>query len=412
MQKVLSDMRQDLENIKALLFLRAPFLGILLHKMRIVLNGEVPTIGATTAGEVLINPFYWSRIEETEAKAFLLLHEALHLGFRHPWQLDGKDADIWNLAVDTVVNEMLFRHGYDKAPRKPITARTVHGILKERGVEVSIDELRKASAEEIYKLLVDAQDNPGACQNMLQEQKDLLVRRPDTGGDVVQDGTMGDQDPGEYWRTALAEAMITAQQAGLLPADIKRRVDASLGSVVNWRRQLRGSLQEGTCRTVVTTWHRSSRRYPSLPGVKRLGVQTIWILLDCSGSITDDVLSQFVGEVYALAKAFNCHLKVIPWDAQVYPVVEMRTPSQARLKIPKGLRGGGGTVLKPVLLEASRKARLQDIIVILSDGYIYDDKDPVMLDIYRRLARRAARMVFVTTGRLPDLPRTRVIEIR
>ncbi|MEW6726346.1 DUF2201 family putative metallopeptidase [Desulforudis sp. 1088] len=411
MHKVLSEMRKDLENIKTLLFLRAPFLGILLHKMRIVLNGEVPTIGATTSGEVLVNPFYWSRIDETEAKTFLLLHEALHLGFRHPWQLDGKDVDAWNLAVDAVVNEMLFHHGYAKAPRKPITAHTIHGMLKERGVEVSIEELRKSSAEQIYKLLVDAQDDPGACRNVLQEQKDLLVRRPDTGGDVVQDGAMSNQDPGEYWRTALAEALVTARQAGLLPADIERHVDASLTTVVNWQRQLRGSLQEGTGRTVVTTWHRSSRRYASLPGIKRLGVQTIWVLLDCSGSITDEVLSRFVGEVYSLARAFNCNLKVIPWDARVYPVVEVRTPSQARLKIPKGLRGGGGTVLKPALLEASRMVRLQDIVVVFSDGHIWDDRDAATLDIYRRLARRAARMVFVTTDKLPDLPRTRVIEM-
>lgn len=403
------NIRRDLDDIKALLFLRAPFLGLLLRKMRLVLHDRIGTVGATASGEVIVNPFFWSGLDGVEAKTFILLHEALHLAFGHPWQVADKNRELWNLATDMVVNEMLFAHGYDKATGQPVTAAGVRQYLRAAGREAGLEDLRRASAVEVYRLLEEASTaRPLKAPEGMP--RDLLDREPEPGGEVIQDGGLNEGgDPQAHWLTAVAEALVTARQAGLMPGDLARAVEAALRPQIDWRRQLRGSLQEGVGRNVVTTWQHPSRRYESFPGVKRLGLRTVWTLVDCSGSIDDRLLGRFLAEVWGLARVHNYVLKVIPWDAQAYPVIAVNTAAQVPRRLAPRMRGGGGTVLAPALVQLARHMAPQDMVVILSDGHVADLGDAATLRLYRRLAARAARMVFVTTDRDPTLPRTRLI---
>ncbi|MDA8096908.1 MAG: VWA-like domain-containing protein [Clostridia bacterium] len=413
MDQFIREMRSDIEDTKALLFLQAPFLAILLSKMRILVNKNVRSLMVTPDGEAIFNPEFWSKLDGPEKKAFILLHEALHLAFRHPWLIKDGDRKLYNMATDMVINEMLFRHGFNHAPGNPVTAVLIQVLVRDSGMVVGLDELRRLSSEEVYRLL----NNPKVEVNLernIQDEPDDVSEPPSEHQDseVVQGGAMSEgEDPEEFWRATVAEAAITVHQAGVLPGDIKRQVDLSLKAQVSWRRQIRGSVQEGAGRMVVSTWHRSSRRYASFPGIKRLGVQTVWALIDCSGSIPDEVLAQFVTEVWSVSRVYSCDLKVIPWDAQAHPVVQARTAVQARRKIPAALKGGGGTLLGPALRELGGRIRMQDIVIILSDGYIADIEAKQTLDLYRRITRRAARVVFVTTGKTPPLPTTRFIHL-
>ncbi|MEW5762691.1 MAG: VWA-like domain-containing protein [Bacillota bacterium] len=402
--------REDLAGIRALTLLRAPFLGLLLGRMRILLNGKIDTICATTAGEVIVNPFFWEGLPDIEARTFVLLHEALHLGFRHPWLARGRNRALYNLAADMVVNEMLFRHGYTAAPPPAVTAEVVHGLLRAQGVRVELEEVRRASVEEIYRLLTSAAARAARAP---EEGKtgDLRELERDREGEVVQEGGCGaGERPERYWEAAVSRALVAAREAGLLPADLARQAEVSLRPRVDWRRALRACLQEGVGRSVVGTWQRPSRRYPVLPGVKRLGVRSVWALVDCSGSIGEELLGRFLSEIHALARHHGCLLHVLPWDARAYPPVRALSPAQVRAAA-RGLRGGGGTVLRPALEALLGKMRPADIVVVFSDGHIADLQDAATLALYRRVAARAAQTLFVTAGRAPRLPRTPVISI-
>ncbi|KUK41513.1 MAG: Uncharacterized protein XD69_0442 [Clostridia bacterium 62_21] len=410
MKEAARAVKEDLASIKALTMLRAPFLGLLLGKMRIILDGKIDTVCATTAGEVIVNPFFWERLPGIEAKTFVLLHEALHLGFRHPWLARRRNRALYNLAADMVVNEMLFRHGYTGAPPPAVTAEMIHDTLRSRGVKVPLAELRRASVEEVYHLLARAATRSAGGTDG-QNAGDLRERESNREGVVVQEGGCGGENPERYWQAAMPAALVAARAAGSVPADLARRVESSLRGQVDWRRALRACLREGTGRTVVTTWQRASRRYASLPGIKRLGVQTLWALVDCSGSIGDELLRRFISEIHALARAHSCTLEIIPWDAQAYP--STRACSPARVKVAAGrLRGGGGTVLRPALEALLQKMRSQDTVVILSDGYITDLEQPATLNLYRRVTGRAAQVVFVTAGKTCRLPKTKIIRLR
>lgn len=412
MEALIRNMRQELADMKAVLFLKAPFLALLLGKMRIGLSREVRTVVATTYGETVVNPDFWRRLSG-EAKTFILLHETLHLAFRHPWSAEGRNRTLFNVAADMVVNEMLFQHGYRRAPGNPVTAPLVREMLRARGVVLSTEELRRASSDEVYLLLSSggARDADQEALDDVPPDLDPPEGEPkDPGADIVQDGgRKPGEKPEDYWRAAVAEAAVVAHQAGTSPGDFQRVVDESLKSRINWRSQLKQSLRDSVGRTMVNTWERSSRRYVSFPGIKRLGVQTVWALVDSSGSITDEILAQFVAEVWGLSKVFRCELRVCPWDAKAYPQIRVNNPNQVRLRVSTGVSGGGGTLLGPVLLELHQMMRSEDVVVILSDGCIGDLKDIQTMHLYRRMAAKAGGVVFVTTGRRLELPRTRLI---
>jgi predicted metal-dependent peptidase len=403
---------REITEIRTLLFMRSPFLAVLLRRARIVLDGGVDTVCSSTAGELLINPFFWRSLNGTEIKQFVLLHEALHLGFRHPWTARGRDPQAYNAAADAVVNEMLIKHGYKADNFRIITAAEICGLLEARGAPVRLEELKRASAEEIYRLLANTED--GAKTNLAQHLPgvDLGGRQGPGHIVVVQEGTMPpERQPELYWREVLGEALVAAREAGTSPGETLRAAEASLKARVDWRRLLKAAFQEGSGRFVVSSWHRRSRRFVSLPGVKRLGIQTVRVLVDCSGSIDRKTLNYFLTEIYSLAKTHFCKVSVQSWDAQVYTPVDAYTASQIRTLTTRCLRGGGGTVLLPVLTAVRRLMNAGDVVIILSDGYIADITAEATLSVYRSVAARAGIIIFLTTGNRPALPRTRIIAV-
>jgi len=144
------------------------------------------------------------------------------------------------------------------------------------------------------------------------------------------------------------------------------------------------------------SWSVVSRKMPGVrPGIKRYEFPNIYFLVDTSGSISEEILSRFVGTIaesiagLGLARAY-----VIPWDTQPYGIHEVYTRQDVeKLK----LRGGGGTIIGPALDLALERFMDGDILVILSDWAIYDINNPETQRKLEELIRRSALSILVTT---------------
>jgi len=412
------DVLKDFSAQRGAMMVTAPFLGSLLASCELKVTDKIPTAAVDDKKTIYINPDFYRRLSPSE-RASVLAHEVLHLAFRHaarakPLASNPADMELYNVAADAPVNHILNMHDYH-LPRGAVTPYTIAEILG-----VPEDEVRKLSAEEIFRMLkerkreksVEKMISSGRISTAFGDESpgagDL---RPDLGESAGegagQSGDTGGWD--EYWRNAIYKAYVMSKNIGKSPAGLER-VFQLLKPKVDWRSLLRQSLITGMGSVAASTWIKASRKHPELPGLRRYAINTIWMLIDLSGSISDGEADQFASEVFAVAKTFKATVAVIPWDTRAYGVTVLRKPGDiSRLK----LRGGGGTRIKSALEEVLKRMKTHDAVIILTDGFIGDVDEDDVQRLMQSVAARASVSVFCTTAAEPDIPpKWRVIKIR
>lgn len=154
--------------------------------------------------------------------------------------------------------------------------------------------------------------------------------------------------------------------------------------------------------TVVATWRRPSRKHADFPGVHRFAYPRVHCLVDCSGSISEREFEQFIGEIYALAK--QSPVSVIPWDTEAYQEVKAENQRAVVSKVKNMLKGGGGTVIKPALEKTLERMRLRDIVVVLTDGEIWDIDKAETRRLFSEVASKSSVSILASTHRTLEIP--------
>jgi predicted metal-dependent peptidase len=208
---------------------------------------------------------------------------------------------------------------------------------------------------------------------------------------------------------ALMRSYLMAKMAGSVPGHIEAELGSLGRSVIDWRQKLRRSLVS-SLGSVVETWHKPNRRIDDYPGVKRLSLKDVWVLIDVSGSISMDEFRQFMTEVYEIARLYNAKVNIVEWDADVQKVVM----NADKKYIPQvGRAGFGGTIIKPALryvLEGN-KLKYGSTVIIFSDWVLYDYNDAETWRLLNKIAH-IARLIEVTTYDNPiSIPTATVIKI-
>ena len=145
----------------------------------------------------------------------------------------------------------------------------------------------------------------------------------------------------------MEQAQLTALAAGKSPAGMKRMVEQARHAPVDWREALRRFFSQTVPQDY--RWTPPNRRFVwaglYLPGLHREGIGEIAIGVDCSGSISDKLLSKFSAGVNAIAAESRPELvRVLYCDAVIQRVDEFADGE----KIERNPVGGGGTDCRPV----------------------------------------------------------------
>lgn len=163
------------------------------------------------------------------------------------------------------------------------------------------------------------------------------------------------------------------RRRGDVPAGWQRWADGVLDPVVNWRRQLAAAVRHGVADVagrVDFTYRRPSRRAAALPDVVlpslRQPLPQVAMVLDTSGSMSDGMLAQALGEVGGVLRSLGLgrrNLRVICCDAQAYQHQRVLDAREVRLL------GGGGTDMGAGLAAAAGLRPRPDLVVVLTDGH-------------------------------------------
>ncbi len=107
-------MKYDIAALKRKMLVKYPFFGSVVASVGYKENKDIPTTG--TDGETIYyNPEYLEGLSAQE-QTFIFAHEVCHIAFNHILRSEGKNAELWNIATDGVINQFLKRDGLKLAP--------------------------------------------------------------------------------------------------------------------------------------------------------------------------------------------------------------------------------------------------------------------------------------------------------
>ena len=359
------------------LIIDKPFLGALV--LRLPLVEADPQWCHTTATDA--RSFYYNRdyikalsFEQTK---FILAHEALHCALSHFARREHRHKRRWDLACDFAVNPLLMADGLIPAPDalfldayKDMTAEEIYPCIQENTDEEPMDQH-----------LYDQDDRPHGSGDRDNDEGGRGEEQTNDGG-----GSHGEPDAqaggapqppplstperdslDKQWQQRLASAAQQAIQAGKLGGSMARMVDHFLQPQLPWRMLLAHYMTRAS-RNDYSFAHPSRREGTAiLPGLRSQHIDLL-VVLDTSGSISDDEMQEFLSEVNAIKGQVGARITLHSCDEKLAAEGPWIFDPWEDVKLPGKLPGGGGTRFTPVFEWAEWQDRAPDLLVYFTDA--------------------------------------------
>lgn len=342
-----------------------------------VLDNPILTMSVTT-DSLIYNPKFIENIHYEEF-LFHVCHEIAHIALLHVLRKQNRDRIIWNLACDYYVNKLLADE-FDLHPENKQYNSTFNiAFCDEKLFDGSIN-IEEQSCEDIYERLLE--------EYKAETEK---ASSTNTNRSVIPDGYTPDlvEDAGncvipqmqleQIASELLSKAIVNAETIGLngigqTSCILERNVKKIVKGRIDWRKILRKYLR--TASLTDTSFSRLDKRYiyanRIVPGQiedEKLKLEGIKICIDTSGSISDQDLAVFLGQVYKMCKQFKVSAEVIYWDTTITSRASFVGYSQFE-RVNQA--GGGGTdpaCVFDYFLSKDCKVK-PTATIIFTDGYI------------------------------------------
>jgi predicted metal-dependent peptidase len=362
------EVREMLITARVGLLLKASFFGNLATRLKLVNADEWCSTAATDGRNFYYNSRFIKMLRPKEIE-FLFGHEVLHCVYDHFGRRGERDHQLFNIANDYCVNADLIKH---RVGEKITTVPCLHNP-KYDGM----------SSEEIYDILYEKAEKLDIGKLLDQ----MIDEHLDGEGDEEQDGEGdGDEKEGkgrpkltaeerQQIKDEIKEAMLaaaaTVDGAGNLPAGVKRLIQELTEPQMNWRELLRMQL-ESTIKSDYT-WMRASRKGwhmdAVMPGMKVDPMIDIAVALDASGSISETMLKDFLGEIQGIMDSFPAYkIHVFTFDTEAYNPAQYDSDNLDDI-CDYEVKGGGGTDFDAIYSYLKENEIEPKRLVVFTDGY-------------------------------------------
>lgn len=316
-----------------------PFFGTLALFAEFVLDPvpEWVETAATDGKTIWINPAFLGSLSGTALEG-LLVHELLHAALRHPARAGSRDAVLWNIAADVVVNGMIREDGHFDLP---VGA-------------VEIPDLAHLSAEEVYEQLC-------AGRRPIPALALFDVRAREGSFPVTK-------EIDRHWKNVLHQASAVAQRTGRgfgsVALGMHREMAYAQSPPLDWR-ELLWQFVVVTPADFSGFDRRHLWRGLYLDDVVGETVK-LSIAIDTSGSVSSADLGMFFAGIEGILAAYP-HIRGELYfaDTELYGPY----PFAADAPLPRA-RGGGGTSFIPFFERVGQQeTEAPDLCIYLTDGY-------------------------------------------
>lgn len=337
----------DIDSLKRKMLIKYPFFGSTITNVEYQELLDIDT-AATDGNKIYYNPEFLGGLT-IEEQIFILAHEVCHIAFNHISRRKDKDKNLWNIATDAVINQLLKKDGLKK----------LDGLI-------DIPEAIDYDAETYYeKLLQEQKENPdfdrkaGNDSHEMWENTDIkeigktdaLEKEDDISEkDAFKKNRELKKKQLEDLKRSLIKDTVTSNEFNMSNV-------GSASSLIDWRYILKETInydvdwsyKNATIENGVITANLEDKALPVTE-----------ILLDTSGSINEDLLRTFLRECKNILK----HSKVLVgcFDTIFYGFKELRTEQDI-----DNMRfvGGGGTNFDVAVNAFSRRSENK---IIFTDG--------------------------------------------
>jgi predicted metal-dependent peptidase len=305
------DVRDRLTKARVRMLLKHPFWGNLATRMKLIEASDWCSTAATDGRNFYYCTDFINKLDDDEL-VFLFGHEVGHCVFDHMGRRGDRDAQVWNMAGDYLVNDMLIQNNVGK---------------KISSVPLLWDpKYRDMTAEEVYDELM---------KNAVKIQVTLDMHMDGSGeesegegkgsdGKSKSSGIKIDEETAKKIRDEMKEAILQSAQAagaGNVPGHVRRFIQQFTAPKMRWqdllRIQLESSLKNNYSfmRPSRKAWHTGA----VLPGMLPAEQLDVVVAIDMSGSISNEMAADFLSEVKGMMDLYNSYtIHVYCFDTEVY----------------------------------------------------------------------------------------------
>lgn len=355
------------------MLIKAPFFGNLATRLKFIdASAWCPTL-ATDGKNFYYNKDFVDALGQRDGELeFGIGHEVLHCVYDHMNKdmLGDRDRRLANIAQDYVINSDLV----EAQIGKKIELVEICFDYQYRGkhwLEV-YDELFD-KAEKIYQKTFDMHlDGDGDEDGKGGEGDGQNGPNDGSQGPIRYTDEEKEQIKQEMQNAVLQSAKVAG--AGNLPSGVKRLLQDLLNPQLDWRELLAMQIQ-----SVIKsdyTWMNPSRKGLDagmyLPGMDREQTIDVAIAIDTSGSISEDMLRDFLSEVKGIMEQYtDFTVTLFCFDTEVHNPQRF-TENNVQELMEYDIQGGGGTDFTVCWDYMKDAGIVPQKFVMFTDGYPWD----------------------------------------
>lgn len=421
-QLSLGGMTVEQKFAKAMLQLRIirPFYSAVYEVIEKHANNSIPTIGVST-NELVYNEEFVDKTEFSEF-IFIILHEVAHIALQHSARRENRHPLLWNVAADLYINQMLSEE-FNIKPGQRCKFNGIDITMPMNGqfcssIDINVD-YTELIYEELYKQAKKngfiqgeksgngqgkgqgqggqghggqgrgqgqgytftytgskGTDRYDSDQNSTYKQT-IKANDPMDIINVDKDQAVKNQESEKVVTDALVRVEMSSTDCGEGSSGLMGMVKNMLKSELDWKKLLRKYLIAAT--STDSSFSRPDKRmyhqsaiYPGQVDNEENTVKGIKVCIDTSGSISDEDIEYFCGQVYDLTKQFKIEAELVYWDTSVQSTGEFEGYKEFERV---NLIGRGGTDPSVVFnYFDTKKCKVKPIVTLMfTDAYFSTD---------------------------------------
>lgn len=384
---VSDEIQTKLAAARTRLILDKPFLGALALRLPMVAaDPKWCQTTATDARSLYYNPDYIDALS-LEQTQFVLAHEALHCALSHFARRQHRVKMRWDIACDHAINPLLVKDGLRPPPGvlvmdcyEGMTAEEIYPYIDENNSDEPMDKhvYDKQDSDPLNSGSQQGEENREGGEGQTPNKNDAQ-----TGGNEGQqqdplEGERGAAQPppltaseqdalAEQWKQRLAGAAQQAQQAGKMSGMMARLVGELLQPKLPWRMLLARFMTQ-VARDDYSYMRPSRREGEMIMPSLRSSQADIVVVLDTSGSVSHQELSEFLAEINTLKAQLRASITLHACDTALAEDGPWVFEPWEEFKLPKDFNGGGGTDFRPAFEWIERQGKSPDLLLYFTDA--------------------------------------------